>query len=270
MKILDELKNAGFVFNKSLGQNFIVDECFLDSLVKELALTREDTVVEIGAGAGTLTKAIAPKVKKVLSFEIDKKLEKILDKQFENISNIDLYIEDGLKTDKLPNEPYKVVANIPYYITTPLIMKFMRDPNCMQINVLVQTEFGQRMVAKHRTHEYGALSVGVQSWGNARIMRAVPRNMFIPRPNVDSVFVQVKKHAKNSEYYVDDPVLFERMLKTLFAARRKKISNGLSSFLNLSREETIKILKTARIDENVRPEVVSVGEYIKLLHTINQ
>jgi len=266
MKILDELKSAGFDFKKSLGQNYLLDEGFLGSLVKNLGLKQNETVVEVGTGAGTFTRAIARKVGMVKTFEVDKRLESVLQKQFEGLTNIELRFEDGLKSDNMPNELYKVVANIPYYITTPLLMKFMRDPNCIEINVLVQEEFGNRMVTLHGCGEYGALSVGVQSWGDVEIIKWVPRNMFVPRPNVDSVFVQVKKHDK---YDNVDATSLEKLLKGLFSSRRKMITNGLGKVLGINREEVIKILYNIGIDENLRPEDISVEQYIALSNLLS-
>ncbi|MCL2755711.1 MAG: 16S rRNA (adenine(1518)-N(6)/adenine(1519)-N(6))-dimethyltransferase RsmA [Firmicutes bacterium] len=266
MKLSEKLRTSGFDFKKGLGQNYIFDEGFLGSVVKDIGLDRDDIVVEVGTGAGTLTRVIAGRVRSVRTFELDMRLEKILKEQFKGLENIELFFEDGLKSTNIPNEQYKVVANIPYYITTPLLVKFMRDPNCVEINVLVQQELGERMVAFSGTREYGALSIGVQAWGDAFILREVPRSMFKPQPNVDSVFVQIVKSDDNG--IVDYGVL-EWLVKGLFSSRRKTMLNGLSRVLNISKDEAKKILDKVGIDENFRPEEITVPKYIELTNLVS-
>ncbi|MCL2570082.1 MAG: 16S rRNA (adenine(1518)-N(6)/adenine(1519)-N(6))-dimethyltransferase RsmA [Firmicutes bacterium] len=262
MGIINRLKESGFGFKKSLGQNFIVDEGYLDGFVSELGLTKDDLVIEVGTGAATLTRVLGKHAKQVISYEIDKQLEKTIMSQVFGMDNIQIRFQDALEADLGVLTPYKVVANIPYYITTPLVMKFMRDENCMEICVLVQDEFGRRMVAAPGGKEYGALSVAVKSWGSAKIVKKVPRTLFVPQPNVDSVFVVVKRHPEKFTYDVNE---LERLLKGLFSNRRKTIANGLMNVCGLSREDAEARLVNVGIDPTKRPEQLTVQQFLKLV-----
>jgi len=259
----------GFKFNKSLGQNFILDEGFLESIVAGLGLTREHVVVEIGTGAGTLTRVLARRVKQVVTYEIDKRLQTVLHEQFKGIDNIDLRLEDGLKAN-LPRHfvpplrskgEYIVVANIPYYITTPLIMKFMADVDCTRICVLVQDDVARRIVAKPGGKDYGALSVGLQARADCKIIKKVPRSVFTPVPNVDSAFVDLKKLPFETKgWHPQGDGVFDRFLKSIFSARRKTILNALK----IEKETARRILAEAGIDENLRPEQIPVDKFVEL------
>lgn len=281
-----------FLYKKSLGQNFIYDEKFLDSIVAELGLSANGVVVEVGTGAGTLTNVLSRHAKRVFTIEIDKRLEPVLSKKFEGLKNVELIFGDALemKLDFI-STPYKLVANIPYYITTPLITKFMADENCREISVLVQEELGQRMVAKIGGKDYGALSVAVQLWGEARIVKRVPRAIFKPVPNVDSVFVQVKRREnlvsisslgkscgtppqqqsclRSSNSYSDLPSQkstqgFHVMLKQIFSQRRKTMLNAVSAWLNMGKGEVAAILAGVGIETNLRPEQITPEQYKNL------
>jgi len=264
--ILKKLKSAGFTFKKGLGQNFIVDEGFLSSVVGEFGLSKDDIVVEVGTGAGTLTRVIAPLVKNVITFEVDERLKPILAEQFNGFDNIELRFIDALSRDaKMPDVPYKVVANVPYYITTPLLLKFISDPNCVEVCVLVQEELGMRIVAKLSTKDYGALSIAMQAWGNFRIVRKVGRGMFVPPPNVDSAFVQgIRGEGELFDSRANG------FLKGLFANRRKTIENGLCAVLGCGREDVRKILADIGINVSLRPENLSVEDFKKLIVRIRQ
>ena len=254
MGLIERLKKSGFSFTKSLGQNFITDEGYLDCIVRELGVEKNDTVVEVGTGAGTLTRALSRVAKRVITIEIDKRLEPVLQKQFDGIKNIDLFFDDALQLDLgFVGGEYKLVANIPYYITTPLVTKFMRDKNCTEISVLVQEELGQRMVARVGTGEYGAFTVAVALWGEGRIVKRVPRNIFTPIPNVDSVFVRIKRQGAGDEK-------MERFLKTIFASRRKKMSNAAKSF-GVD-------LESVGINPDLRPEQITPEQFAVLFSAI--
>jgi len=241
----------GFKFNRSLGQNFILDEGLLDNIVEGLNLSKDDVVVEIGTGAGTLTRVLAGRVRKVITYETDKRLAPILEKQFKYIENIDLRFEDGMKA-KVETGTYVVVANIPYYITTPLIWKFMKDTGCLRICVLVQDDVAQRIVALPGGKDYGALTVGLQARADCRIVKKVPRSVFVPVPNVDSAFVVIDK--KRGVHIPD------AFIKGIFSARRKTILNALK----MDKEVARAVLKKIGIDENLRPEQISPDKYIEL------
>ena len=251
MGLIEQLKSTGFSFNKRLGQNFIADEGFLQSVVAELNLGKSDTVVEVGTGAGTLTRTLARVAGRVVTYEIDKRLEPVL--HFDE--NVELVFADVLKA-KMPDTPFTVVANIPYYITTPLIMKFLNDPNCVRICVLVQADVARRIVAKPGTKDYGALSVGCQAQAECKILKLVPRGLFIPQPSVDSAFVAMSLRAQRSNPYL------EKLLKTIFSARRKTILNALSNLV--SKEKAREILAKAGIAETVRPEQIPPEKFVEL------
>jgi len=241
----------GFRFSRSLGQNFILDEGFLESIVEGLSLSKDDVVVEIGTGAGTLTRVLAGRVKKVITYETDKRLAPILAEQFKYADNIDLRFEDGMKA-KVETGTYIVVANIPYYITTPLIWKFLRDAGCLRICILIQEDVAQRIVAMPGGKDYGALTVGVQARADCKLVKKVPRSVFVPVPGVDSAFVVLDKKKG-----VHIP---EAFLKGVFSARRKTILNALK----MDKETARAVLKKVGLDENLRPEQISVDKYIEL------
>lgn len=242
---------SGFKFNKGLGQNFIFDEGFLESIVAELGLLPTDIVVEIGTGAGTLTKVLAARVKKVVTYEVDKRLSSVLENQFKGFSNIDLRFEDGLKAE-IGEGKFVVVANIPYYITTPLIIKFIANQTCTRICVLVQDDVARRIVAKPGCKDYGALTVGVQSQADCRIIRKVPRGIFTPAPNVDSAFIVIDKKRGSQ--------ISDAFLKSIFAARRKTILNAIGG----DREVARKALDEVGIDSGLRPEQIPPDKFVEL------
>jgi 16S rRNA (adenine1518-N6/adenine1519-N6)-dimethyltransferase len=242
----------GFSFNKGLGQNFILDEVLLQSVVAELGLAKTDTVVEVGTGAGTLTRVLARTVARVVTFEVDKRLTDVLVKQFKGFDNIDLRWEDGLRA-RVDVGSFIVVANIPYYITTPLVMKFMADENCSRVCVLVQMDVAKRIVAQPGGKEYGALSVGLQAIGDCRILRKIPRGVFTPVPSVDSAFVVIEKRESGAG-------ISDAFLKRVFGARRKTVLNALGVDKILAR----RVLAEVGIDETLRPEQIAVDKFREL------
>jgi len=241
----------GFKFNKGLGQNFILDEGYLGSIVDALGLTRADVVVEVGTGAGTLTRVLARRVRKVITYEMDKRLAEILATQFKGFNNIDLRFEDGMRA-RVEDGKYIVVANIPYYITTPLISKFMTDERCSRICILVQDDVAARIVAPAGGKDYGALSVGLQAMANCKIIKKVPRGVFVPAPNVDSAFVVIDKK--------EGVKIPEAFLKGVFSARRKTILNALKMDKTVARG----VLREVGIGEGLRPEQISVDKFVEL------
>ncbi|MBS7401249.1 MAG: ribosomal RNA small subunit methyltransferase A [Eubacteriales bacterium] len=247
-----------FEYKKSLGQNFIYDLGFLRTLVKKLAVQPTDTVVEVGAGAGTLTQALAETGCQVFSVEIDKRLEPVLQKRLAPYSNVTLTFADATKHNFSNLPPFRLIANVPYYITTPLIMQFLALPNCRELNVLVASEVAERIVAPHGNALYGALSVSCQNQAECKILASVPRTMFTPQPKVDSAFVSLKKNGQPSDKFM------EKLLKGVFAARRKTMLNALSSALNLDKNTVTQILTTAEIDLNLRPEQITPTQYVKI------
>jgi len=227
-------------FDKKFGQNFIFDTGFLNGILDKLDLKSTDTVVEIGTGLGTLTDCIAPRVKQVITYEIDKRLEP----KFTH-NNIEFICQDILKVKEFPSE-FVVVANIPYYITTPIIMKFLKMPACKRICILIQDDVAKRIVAKVGTKEYGALSVTIQAQATARIIKAVPRTVFRPQPKVDSAFIVIEKNHNIL------PHNFDEFIKHVFSQRRKTLRASLG------------------IDSNKRPEEITPEQFVKICQEIHK
>jgi 16S rRNA (adenine1518-N6/adenine1519-N6)-dimethyltransferase len=237
-----------FQTKKSLGQNFILDTGFLNSIVERLDIQKTDTIVEIGTGRGTLTKCIAKYAKRVVTIEIDTRLRDILESEFAGIPNIELVFADVLKHNLDIAGDFKIVANIPYYITTPIIMKFLKTPACKQICVLVQDDVAKRIVAPAGTGEYGALSVSIQAQAECKILKFVKRTLFHPAPNVDSAFVVINKTGATT------PDGFDVFIKDVFSRRRKKISNSVPRSA---------LLETG-VNPDLRPEQIPVDLFVKI------
>lgn len=222
---MGELKNINF--KKKFGQNFITDKNLLKAIVNDAQVNSEDVVIEIGAGAGTLTSEIAKKAKKVVSFEVDKELQSVLDENLADFDNINIIYEDFLNFDEekiynLAGNKFKVVANLPYYITTPIITKLFEMKNRPEvIVVMVQKEVGERIVADPQSGNYGYFSVYVNANAEAKIIRIVNRNMFTPAPKVDSCIILLKLRNKNY------PKEFFEFLKNVFKMKRKTILNNI-------------------------------------------
>jgi len=250
-------------FKKSLGQNFIFDVGFLNGILDKLSLDKTHTVIEIGAGAGTLTKCLAARVGKVIAYEIDKSLEPILARQLDGVENVQVIFQDAMTVTDLPPD-FLLVANIPYYITTPLVLKFLKEKGCREICVLVQDDVAKRIVAKPGTKDYGALSVTVQAQADCKIIKHAPRGLFRPVPKVDSAFVQIKKFP-SLEGCPKGGVVFDVLVKGMFAARRKTVLNALKQICaKVSGDFLLDVLQKCNIDPTARPEQLGVDQFIKL------
>lgn len=264
------LKEKNFRFNKQFGQNFITDTNLLDAMVADSCITGDDIVVEIGAGAGTLTKAIAKVAKKVISFEIDRNLKEILAVTLQDCDNVEVIFNDIMKvTDSelqtLVSDNYKVVANLPYYITTPIIMRFLEcDFPPKSLSVMVQKEVAERFVAKPNTADYGAITAVVELYANAEITRIVGKNNFYPIPKVDSAVI--KLDIVKDKYNCDKSKV-KQIIKASFAMRRKTLVNNLMQ-LGFSREIIENVLAQLNIDCRVRGEVLSVQDFIGLANLL--
>ncbi|MBQ3494428.1 MAG: 16S rRNA (adenine(1518)-N(6)/adenine(1519)-N(6))-dimethyltransferase RsmA [Clostridia bacterium] len=269
-KILSE---NNFRFNKQFGQNFIFDKNLLTAIVKDSQITKQDDVLEIGPGAGTLTKIIAEHAKKVVSYEIDKNLEPILEQNLSDVQNSKIIFADALKTDITEIEQnfdgeYKIVANLPYYITTPLIFKFVEQTKRVQsISIMVQKEVAERLVAKKSTADYGTISIILDFYGDVKVLRNVPRRMFIPAPNVDSAVVQINI-IKNK--YTANEQLFKKLVHCAFAMRRKTLVNNLSQGFGVSKEKAKTWLDAAGFGETIRGEQLSTADYVNLTNIIEK
>ncbi len=243
-----------FNFKKKYGQNFLTDKNLLNAIVSDAEIEKDDFVIEIGAGAGALTEVISSRAKKVVAFEIDSELEGTLNSL--NLKNVTFRFEDFMKVDlKEFKEPFKVVANLPYYITTPIIFKLLEETDkLISLTVMVQKEVAERMVADVSS-DYGVLSVMLAFYGQAKITRIVKRNMFYPEPNVDSAVVTLKIEKK----YDVDKLTFYRFVKTAFSMRRKTLFNNLSTIYSKD------LLKQTFSEDFLkrRAETLTIDEFVE-------
>ena len=266
-----------FKFSKSLGQNFLIDDNVIDRILEGARLSETDRIIEVGPGIGTLTREMGKVAENVVAIEIDKTLIPILKETLADLDNVEVVNEDILKVDvqglineKLNGGPVKLVANLPYYITTPIVMKFLEeDIPVTDIVVMVQKEVADRMNAKPSTKDYGALSVAVQYYCDTEIVAKAPRHMFVPQPNVDSIVIGL--HVRDEKkYVVDNEDIFFKTVKASFGQRRKTLLNSLSGLGFLSKDEIREALQAANIDEKRRGETLSIDEFANLSNEINK
>lgn len=269
MKMKDALKATSFRFNKALGQNFISDTNLLKGIVADSGVKEGDTVVEIGTGAGTLTREIAEIAGKVFSFEVDRNLAPVHQLTLAGLDNIEVIFRDVLKMKDeefraiVGDGEFKVVANLPYYITTPLIMRFLEsDLPVTSLTIMVQEEVGRRLVAKPNTADYSAITLAVLLRGSAVITRKVNRNMFYPAPNVDSAVVRID--VEEGKLEGENKTLIHKLVRSAFAMRRKTLVNNLNASFGLSKAEATDKLTKAGLDEKVRGEALSLEDYVRL------
>ncbi|MSU00573.1 16S rRNA (adenine(1518)-N(6)/adenine(1519)-N(6))-dimethyltransferase RsmA [Tissierella pigra] len=268
------LSKHGFKFSKSLGQNFLMDGNIVRKIADAGEITPDDYVIEIGPGIGTLTEELALRAKKVVAIEIDNTLLPILDETIGKYKNVEIVHEDVLKVDmeKLINEklnggPVKVVANLPYYVTTPIIGKLIEDNlNLDAIIVMVQKEVAERMESGPGGKEYGSLSIFVNFYSKPKIIVKVPKTVFMPQPKIDSAVIKldIKKELPDV-----DKEKFFKVVKASFSKRRKTLVNALSTYgFDIAKEDIKNTLKTLNIDENIRAESLSVEDFIKISKTL--
>ncbi len=259
--------DTGFKFNKRYGQNFITDINLLDAIVRDAGIDG-GVVLEIGAGAGTLTTALARAADRVVSYEIDISLMPVLSRTLAGLDDrVEVVFRDVMKEsdaaiDAAVGSDYALVANLPYYITTPVLMRFIeRDNAPKSITVMVQKEVGDRLCAMPGTADYGAITASVALAGRAEITRIVPRTLFYPQPKVDSCIVRI---VPDDTYAAADKPLVRRIIRCAFAMRRKTLVNNLMSGLSLSREAALKIIESIGVDTRVRGETLSVEQFVRL------
>ena len=254
------LEKHGFHFKKQFGQNFISDGNLLRSIVEASGIDKNTTVVEIGCGAGTLTRALAESAKKVYAFDIDRDLQPVLAETLAGLDNVEVIFRDFNKLDlqefEKEIEEYTVVANLPYYITTPLLTKLLEESGKVQgLSIMVQEEVAERFCAKENTPEYGAITAAIALKGCAKIVKRVSRNLFYPRPNVDSAVVKIE--FERGRVAVKSEKAYRQTVKCAFLNRRKTLENNLVNSFKLSREQAKAALKNAGVDEKARGETLS-------------
>lgn len=259
-----------FRFSKGLGQNFLIDGNIVRKICEEGEVSKEDDILEIGPGIGTLTEELSYKANKVVAVELDKSLFPILDETLAGCNNVEIVPGDILKIDlpklfseKFESENIKIVANLPYYITTPIIGRLLEEElDIDSILVMVQSEVAERMKASPGTKDYGSLSVFVQYYTDPEIVLSVPKTAFMPRPNVDSAVIKLKIRKEKIE--LKDRETFFKVVKAAFSQRRKTILNSLSSGLKTDKATIRAILEKADIDPKLRAENLTIEDFSKI------
>ena len=267
MNIYDETKYIMQKYdvhpNKKLGQNFLIDEETLDTIASDVS--KEDTIIEIGPGLGTLTEKLLERAKKVYAVELDKKMIEILQDRFKLYSNLEIINDDILKidVDKLAPKA-KVVANLPYYITTSIITKILKT-NIKEITILIQKEVSDRICAFPSEKEAGAITYFVYYYADSKIVKEVPKECFIPNPKVESAVVKITK-LDSPRVKVKNEKIFFDLIKENFTKRRKNILNSLSNVVE--KEKLKEILKELNIDENTRGENLTIEQFAKIANKL--
>ena len=274
------LNRYGFSFQKKFGQNFLIDENVVEKIVRDAGVTKDDFVLEIGPGIGTMTQILCENAREVVAVEIDDKLIPILTEDTLSwYDNVTFIHEDILKLDivKLANErnggkPIKVVANLPYYITTPIIMGLFESHVPLDsITIMVQKEVADRMQVGPGTKDYGALSLAVQYYAKPQILLNVPASCFMPRPNVDSAVIQLTRYEKPPVEVADEHLMF-RLIRASFNQRRKTMTNsvGNSPELSVSKEQMAAALEKCGLSATVRGEALTLEQFAELANVLSQ
>lgn len=276
---IEVLQKYNFVFQKKFGQNFLIDTHVLDKIIAAAEITKDDFVLEIGPGIGTMTQYLAESAGKVIAVEIDKNLIPILGETLAEYDNVTIINEDILKLDinRLVEEendgkPIKVVANLPYYITTPIIMGLFESHVPLQsITVMVQKEVADRMQVGPGSKDYGALSLAVQYYAKPYIAANVPPNCFIPRPGVGSAVIRLTRYEEPPVMVKDESLMF-KLIRASFNQRRKTLQNGIANSPELpySKAQVEKALEKMGLAANVRGESLTLAEFAKLSDTISE
>jgi len=269
------LEKYGFSFKKSLGQNFLIDPNILTRIVDHANISEDTGTIEIGPGIGALTEHLARRSKKVVAFEIDQRLLPILNETLSPYSNVEIIHSDVLKADvkTVIEEKFTdvkdimVVANLPYYVTTPIIMKLLEEKLPIRgIVVMLQKEVADRISAKPGTKDYGSLSIAVQYYTTAEIVMTVPKTVFVPQPNVDSAIIRLTVRDQPAVEMKDEDFFFQ-VIKASFAQRRKTILNNLTNQLPLGKEKKeaiVAALNAAHIEPGRRGETLTIEEFARL------
>ena len=265
------LKKYNLKAKKSLGQNFLISEEIVNNIVEVAGVSNEDTIIEIGPGLGTLTSKLAENAKEVIAIELDDSMITVLTERFSLYDNVKLIHADVLKTDLKElikgKSSVKVVANLPYYITTPIVMKLLEENlDIVQITVMVQKEVGERFTAMPNGKEYGAITVSINYYTEPSIVIDVPRDNFDPVPDVDSCVVNLKVRKERVE--LKNEKNFFKVIKAAFSQRRKNIGNSLVG-VGKSKQEVKEMLDTLKIDSNLRAENLSLENFDQIADYIS-
>ena len=278
-KTIEVLQKYNFSFQKKFGQNFLIDPHVLDKIIAAAEITKDDFVLEIGPGIGPLTQYLAEAAREVVAVEIDSTLIPILEDTLSAYDNVSVINEDVLKVDlrKLAEErnggkPIKVVANLPYYITTPIIMSlFESHVPLKSLTVMVQKEVALRMQAGPGTKDYGALSLAVQYYASPYLAANVPPNCFMPRPNVGSAVIRLTRFEETPVQVKDEKLLF-RLIRASFNQRRKTLQNGLvnSQELDFTKEQVAAAIATLGVSPSVRGEALTLEQFAALANALSE
>ena len=276
---IDILQKYQFNFQKKYGQNFLIDPSVLERIIAAAEITREDHVLEIGPGIGTMTQYLAEAAGHVTAVEIDKALIPILQDTLSEYDNVTVIQGDILKLDvkglmekQSGGKPVKVVANLPYYITTPIIMGlFESNVPLKSITIMVQKEVAERMQVGPGTKDYGALSLAVQYYAKPEIVANVPPNCFIPRPTVGSAVIRLTRHEASPVQVEDEKFLFA-LIRASFNQRRKTLANGLSNAgeLHLSRDQVTQALENLGLSPTIRGEALTLEQFAELSNSLKK
>ena len=273
VKTAELVKKYNFKFSKSLGQNFLIDDSVPRDIVSGAEVDGEDLVIEIGPGVGTLTAQLLKKAKKVVAIELDNDLIPILEQELGANPNFTLIHNDALKVDFNEvigdEKSEKLVANLPYYVTTPIIVKLLKDGyNFKSLTIMIQKEVAERMNAEPGNKDYGALSLLVQYYCNTSIVRKVPPSCFIPRPKVDSIVIRLDKLSE-PKVKVENEKLFFDIIRSSFNMRRKTLWNGVKS-IGPAKEKLEEAFEKAGVNPKRRGETLSIQEFANLANCINE
>lgn len=276
---IEILQKYNFTFQKKFGQNFLIDTRVLERIIAQAEITKDDMVLEIGPGIGTMTQYLCENAREVVAVEIDNSLIPILEDTLSEYNNVTVINDDILKVDinKLVEEhnagkPIKVVANLPYYITTPIIMGlFEKKVNVDSITVMVQKEVADRMKSGPGSKDYGALSLAVQYYSKPEIVANVPPNCFMPRPNVSSAVIRLKLYDEMAVKVENENLLFQ-LIRASFNQRRKTLVNGIknSGELNYTKEQVVEALAKMGLNENIRGEALTLEQFGELSDILNE
>ena len=263
----------GFSFAKKYGQNFLIDGNIVSNIVKNAGITKEDTVLEIGPGIGTMTQVLCEQAKNVIAVEIDKRLIDVLTFTLRDYDNVTVINSDILKCNieelckqYSSNGRLKVVANLPYYITTPIIMELLEKNNnsvIESITVMIQKEVAERLGAEPGNKDYGAITLSINYYSYANIVMTVPASCFMPRPNVDSAVIRMDIYDKPPVATKDEVKMF-KVIKAAFSQRRKTLVNSVSSSTDIAKETILKSLNEMGLSESVRGETLSLEQFAEL------